>query len=80
MLRTLQVVDEFVGYTARVWTLALYRLLVVLTGGLLWPLTQYSPSANLWSLQECHLSLADYVHVQVSRFFVQLQAFYKDCM
>ena len=65
-LSRLQLVREFVGYTGRAWTVAIYRFLVLATGGLLWLLGRYSLSARLWSLQACSLRQADLVLVKVS--------------
>ena len=62
----LQVVHEFVGYASAWWSQALYRVLVVLSLGLVWILSQYSVRAKLWLLQRCPLSRADFVHAQVS--------------
>ena len=61
----LQVVQTIVGYTARSWAVVVYRTLVLLSGGLLWLLSQYSPRARLWSLRKCCLQQADVVHVKV---------------
>ncbi|DBA67666.1 TPA: hypothetical protein ACH3X2_001259 [Trebouxia sp. C0005] len=56
-----KVVQQFVGYTTRRWATALYPLLTILTGGLLWVVGQYYLQARLWTLQKCSLSKAQYV-------------------
>ena len=55
----------FVGDTDRSWAVVIYRLLVLLTGGLLWVICHYSPRLRLWTLQGCPLHEADVVHVKV---------------
>jgi len=65
ILVKLQVVHEWFGYTTKGWALAIYRLLVVLTGGLVWVITQYRPQTCLWTMQKCSLSKATYVFVKV---------------
>ena len=60
-----QVVHEFVGYTTSAWAMAAYRILVVLTGGFIWMLGQYIPQTTLWTMQQCPLSKAEYVHAKV---------------
>ncbi len=65
ILSKLQVVHESLGYTTKGWAIAIYRLLVVLTGGLAWVITQYRPQTCLWTLQKCSLSKATYVYVKV---------------
>ena len=61
----LQVVQTIVGYTARSWAVIVYRILVLLSAGLLWLLSRYSPRLRLWSLRKCPLQQADIVHVKV---------------
>lgn len=65
ILSKLQVVQNWYGYTTKGWALAIYRLLVVLTGGLVWVITQYRPQTCLWTMQKCCLSKATYVYVKV---------------
>ena len=65
VLSKLQVVHEWCGYTIKGWAIAIYRLLVVLTGGLVWVITQYRPRTCLWTMQKCSLSKATYVYVKV---------------
>lgn len=69
ILSKLQVVHEWSGYTTKGWALAIYRLLVVLTGGLVWVITQYRPQTCLWMMQKCSLSTATYVYVKVMFLF-----------
>ena len=59
-------VSYVVSYTGRAWTVAIYRLLVLATGGLFGLIGRYSPSARLWSLQVCYLRQAEFAHVNVS--------------
>lgn len=63
----LQDVQKFVGYSANWWAVALYKVLVLLTGGIVWILGQlcYHETVTLWLLQRCPLSGAQLVHVQV---------------
>ncbi len=65
MLSKLQVVHEWCGYTTKGWAIASYRLLVVLTGGLAWVITQYRPQTCLWTMHKCSLSKATHVYVKV---------------
>lgn len=65
-LLSLQIVRDFVGYTARAWPTVMYRFLVLVTGGVLWLLSRHSPVVKSWSLQKCHLSQADFVRVKVT--------------
>ena len=62
----MQVVHKFVGYATVWWAVGVYRMLVLLTGGLLWILAQYYVRATLWTLQKRPLSSADFVLVQAS--------------
>lgn len=61
-----QVVREFVGYARVWWAQILYRILVLLSLGLVWALGFYTVHASLWTLRECALSQAEFVCVRVS--------------
>lgn len=61
----MQVVHEFVGYARVWWAQILYRVLVLLSLGLVWALGFYTVHASLWTLQECALSKAEFVCVRV---------------
>lgn len=60
-----KVVQQFVGYTTRRGATVLFPLLTVLTGGLLWVVSQRYQQARLWTLRKCSLSKAQYVHAKV---------------
>lgn len=60
-----QVVHEFVGYARVWWAQILYRILVLLSLGLVWALGFYTVHASLWTLRECALSQAEFVCVRV---------------
>lgn len=62
-----QLVREFVGYASIWWAQALYRVLVLLSLGLVWVLGVYNVRAKLWMLRQCPLGQADFVCVQVCR-------------
>ena len=61
----MQVVQAFVGYTVRGWAIVFYRLLLLVTGGLLGVLGHQRPNLRKWVLQECPLDKADIVNVKV---------------
>lgn len=56
-----QAVQGFVGYNPRPLLFALYVLLAILTGGLLWVIGQLFPRSMLWTMAKCPLSHAQYV-------------------
>ena len=60
-----QVVQQFVGYSTTWWAELLYRLLILLTAGLVWVLCQYHIKMRLWTKRQCPLSTADCIYVQV---------------
>lgn len=64
-IATLQEVVAFMGYATRSWAVVLYRLLVLITGGLLWLFSRYNLHVKLWTLEECPLRQADVVRVKV---------------
>ena len=61
----MQVVRDFVGYTSVWWAQALYRVLTLLSLGLVWVLGQQYVNARLWTLRKCPLGTAEFVYVQV---------------
>ena len=60
-----QAVQDFVGYNPRPLLFAVYVLLAILTGGLLWVMGQLFPRTMLWTMAKCPLSHAQYVHAKV---------------
>lgn len=62
---SVQAVQGFVGYNARPLLFAVYVLLAILTGGLLWVIGQLFPRSMLWTMAKCPLSHAQYVQAQV---------------
>ena len=61
----MQAVQGFVGYNPRPLLFAVYVLLAILTGGLLWVIGQLFPRSLLWTMAKCPLSHAQYVQAQV---------------
>lgn len=60
-----QAVQGFVGYNPRPLLFAVYVLLAILTGGLLWVIGQLFPRSMLWTMAKCPLSHAQYVQAKV---------------
>lgn len=61
----MQAVQDFTGYNPRALPFAVYVLLALLTGGLLWILGQLFPRSILWTMAKCPLSHAQYVQAKV---------------
>ena len=61
----MQAVQDFVGYNPRPLLFAVYVLLAILTGGLLWVMGQLSPRTILWTMAKCPLRHAQYVQAKV---------------
>ena len=62
---SVQTVQDFLGYNPQPLLFAVYVLLAILTGGLLWVLGQLFPRTMLWTMAQCPLSNAQYVQAKV---------------